>query len=74
MSMYKTSQDWMFYVNVYEPTYGDMKNLDNTIFDYMDMIDLDLKYRRKTIPETVPSFATPSTSHTTSTTTNIRTP
>ena len=48
----------MFYVNVYEPTYEDMKKLNNTMFDDINMIDLERKYRHKILPETIPSFAT----------------
>ena len=70
MGMYKTLREWMFYVNVYKPTYKDIEKFYNTIFNDMDMIDLKRKNRHKIIPETVPSFATPSTPPPTSPTTN----
>ena len=61
MGMYKTLRELMFNVNVYKPAYEDMKNLNNTMFDDMNMIDLERKYHHEILPETVPSFATHTT-------------
>ena len=60
IGMYKTLRDWVFYVHVYELTDEDLTKLDSTLFDDMDMIDLERKYLHMIIPETVMVISTSS--------------